>query len=366
MKGHLKHLLALAATTVGLCIPAQANAEWVVEGRGFGHGVGMSQYGAFGFAEQGKDYKQILRHYYTGVRVDTANTKKVRVLIASGLGSVPFTGADKACGENLDEDKEYSFRLDGGNVELRNSNGNRISGCGDEGSAEGGKSVTYSGVGAYRGELHARKVDGSLYAINKVGLDSYVKGVIPDEVPPSWPQDALRAQAVAARSYALATTVNGDGYDLYDDTRSQVYGGLSAEENSTNEAARRTNGEVIKSGGDVAQAFFFSTSGGETENSEFGFEGGSPRSYLKSVNDPFDNASPLHKWKERFSQDQMESKLSGLFQGNLKKIRILKKGESPRIVEAKVVGSNGSSNISGPGLRFRLGLNSAWAKFEKR
>ncbi len=249
---------------------------------------------------------------------------------------------------------------------LRRPNGSKLAGCGQEGSARGGGSVRFAGVGTYRGDLRARNVGGTLYAINKVGLEGYIQGVIPNESPASWPQDALRAQAVAARSYALATRVGGDGYDLYDDVRSQVYGGKSSETPATNKAARKTSREVIKSGGNVATAFFFSTSGGETENSEFGFSGGSPRPYLKAVNDPHDNTSPHHRWTVRYSQGEMESKLSGLFGGNLKKIKVLKTGRSPRIVEARVVGSNDSSTVSGDTLRFRLGLRSTWARFKKQ
>jgi stage II sporulation protein D len=171
---------------------------------------------------------------------------------------------------------------------------------------------------------------------------------------------------VAARSYALATRVNGNGYNLYDDARSQVYSGKSTEHRSTNKAVEATKAEVIKSGGNTVAAYFFSSSGGRTENSEFGFSGGSSRPYLKSVKDPFDRVSPYHKWNLSFGQAQMEDKLSGLFSGNLKKIRITKTGVSPRIVQARVVGSNGSSTVSGDTLRFRLGMRSTWAKFDKR
>ncbi|MDQ3729962.1 MAG: SpoIID/LytB domain-containing protein [Actinomycetota bacterium] len=356
--------MAAAAALAG---PVQTHAaDWVVNGRGFGHGVGMSQYGAYGFAQQGRSSKEILRHYYTGVKVGEADTRSVRVLISTGHSSIGFSNANKACGKKLDGAETYSFRLVSGSVTLRRPNGSKLAGCGGEGAAAGGSSVRFAGVGSYRGDLRARSVNGSIYAINKVGIEGYVKGVIPNESPASWPQAALRAQAVAARSYALATTLNGDGYDLYDDTRSQVYGGLSSEASSTNEAARKTAREVIKSGGEIATAFFFSTSGGQTENSEFGFSGGSPRSYLKSVNDPFDDVSPVHRWRVRFSESEFEAKLSGLYSGNLKRIDILKQGRSPRIVEARVVGSNGSSVVSGDTLRFRLGLRSTWASFKKR
>lgn len=357
--------LLIAAAVAFVALPGAVQGKWVVPGKGFGHGVGMSQYGAYGYAKHGRGYKEILKHYYEGVRIGKANTREVRVLL-DVAGSLRFSGADRACGRDLSPGKEYLFTTSASRVTLRKGNGAKLEGCGREGAASGGSAVSYEGVGAYRGKLVGRNVGGSLYAINEVSIEGYVRGVIPNEMPSAWPQQALRAQAVAARSYALATRLNGDGYDLYDDTRSQVYGGRSSETARTNDATRATAGEVIKDSGEIATAFFFSTSGGRTENSEFGFAGGSPRPYLKSVRDPFDDVSPVHRWRLSFSNSEMESKLSGLFSGNLRRIRITKTGVSPRIVKARVVGSSGSSVVTGDTLRFRLGLRSTWAKFDKR
>ncbi len=356
--------LALAATAAALAVPASSPAKWVVRGHGFGHGVGMSQYGAFGFAKEGRTYGQILRHYYTGVTIGPAKTRDVRVLLTTGLDSLLFTQARTACGVTLNPDRKYSFGLAGRQVELNRSSGRRIKRCGDEGAASGG-AVRFVGEGTYRGRLIARNVGDSLYAINDVGLDPYVRGVIPNEVPASWPANTLRAQAVAARSFALVTRISGDGYDLYDDTRSQVYGGASSETKKTNRAVRATSREVIKAGGGkTASAYFFSTSGGQTENSEFVFA--EPRAYLKSVNDPFDNRSPHHSWRLRLSNSEIETKLDGLFSGKLRRIAILQTGVSPRIVRAKVAGSGSSTKVSGDTLQFRLGLRSTWARFNKR
>ena len=358
--------IAVLTVLAGLFACAQAEAaDWKIEGRGSGHGVGMSQYGAFGLAKEGRTYAEILHHYYTGVSIGQAENRTVRVLLATALGSVEFSSATRACGKDLNGRETYSFRLDSGSVSLRRPNGSELAGCGKEGSARGGASVRIAGVGEYRGDLRARNVGGSLYLINRVSLEDYARGVLPNEVFLSWPQATLRAQAVAARSFALATRVGGDGYDFYDDQRSQVYGGVGVESKSTNVAVRETAGEVIKDDGAVVAAYFFSSSGGQTENSEFGFSGGSPQPFLKAVNDPFDNVSPLHQWTMRYSQAEMESKLSGLFGGNLQKIEILKTGRSPRIVEARVVGSTGSSTASGETLRYRLGLRSTWASFTK-
>ncbi|UJA21549.1 SpoIID/LytB domain-containing protein [Thermoleophilia bacterium SCSIO 60948] len=355
-------LLALLTT---LALTPSASAGWTIRGHGYGHGVGMSQYGAYGMAQQGKGYKQIIKHYYKGSKIGKGPKRKVKVLVGSG-GSVGFSHAKAACGKKLRQGKSYRFDAKGSKVILRGSNGKRLKSCGAAGTANsaGGK-IDIAGKGAYRGDLAATVSGGSLLHINRVSLDDYVAGVISREMPSSWDQQALRAQALVARSYGVATDKPGP-FDHYDDTRSQVYGGIAAETDATNQAVRKTRGQVVKAGGDVAITYFYSTSGGRTESVQFGFPGASPVSYLKSVKDPFDKISPAHNWKKKLSQREMSSKLSGLFQGRLKKIAVKQRGDSPRVVTARVVGSRGSSNVSGPTLRDRLGLMSTWAKFRKR
>jgi stage II sporulation protein D len=196
--------------------------------------------------------------------------------------------------------------------------------------------------------------------INELSSEAYVKGVVPNEVPSSWPAAALEAQAVVARSYGLATDQDGP-FDQYADTRSQVYGGKDSETKEANRAVEATAKKVVTYRGDPAITYYFSTSGGLTENSEFGFAGGNDVPYLKSVDDPFDDASPYHDWTETFSDDEIESKLG--VDGRLKKIKVLKTGKSPRIVRAKVVGTGGSSTVTGDELRSSLGLMSTWARF---
>jgi stage II sporulation protein D len=346
-----------------LAVPAAANATWVVKGRGFGHGVGLSQYGAYGYAQHGKNYEQILGHYYRNTKVGKKRGKRVRILLGS-QGDVAFGGAEEACGRDLNLSKDYSFALSGSKVSLLAPNGSKLRSCGQEGRAKGGRTIDVGGFGVYRGDLVASVDGGSLLVINSVGTEAYVKGVVANEMPSSWDQQALRAQAVVARSYGLATKRSG-AFDHYDDTRSQVYGGRDSETKATNRAVKRTKRRVVKYNGRVATTYYFSTSGGETENSEFGFSGGSPSPYLKSVNDPYDDLSPVHKWKVTFSNSAMESRLKALFQGNLQKIEILDTGRSPRIVRARVVGSSGSTTVTGDTLRNRLGLRSTWAKFTK-
>jgi stage II sporulation protein D len=353
-------LTCLAAAA--LLAAATADAAWKAKGRGFGHGVGLSQYGAFGFAEHGRGYKQIVDHYFTHTELQRAGGD-VRVLLGSGQGTVGFAGAGMACGKRIHPDDHYRFGVERGDVVLRKQNGHRVAGCGVEGKASSGLRI--EGFGRYRGSLVAHATGGNILVINQLRSEAYVKGVVPNEVPSSWPAAALEAQAVVARSYGLATDREGP-FDQYADTRSQVYGGKDSETRETNRAVAATAKQIVTYRGDAAITYYFSTSGGQTENSEFGFAGGTAVPYLKSVDDPFDDASPVHTWTESFSDDEIESKLGGLFRGRLRKIQVLRTGESPRIVRARVVGSAGSSVVTGDELRSRLGLMSTWVRFTHR
>ena len=120
-------------------------------------------------------------------------------------------------------------------------------------------------------------------------------GVVSRESPASWPIEALKAQAVAARTYAITTTKGGNGFDHYPDTRSQVYGGVAAETASTDRAVAETRGQVVTYDGEPVITYFFSTSGGRTENVENSL-GGAPQPWLRSVEDPYDDVSPRHRW----------------------------------------------------------------------
>jgi stage II sporulation protein D len=354
----------VAAAALGAATNAPA-ARWVIRGHGLGHGVGMSQWGAFGLARHGRGYKAILGHYYRHTRVGRSSERSIRVLLTSGVGSVSFRRATKACGKRLRAHRGYVFERSGSGVELRRAGGRRLATCGRTATAGGRGALRIGGLGLYRGSLKAKASGGGLLVINPVGLDAYARGVVANEVPASWPQAALRAQAVAARSYGLSSHT-GRSFDVYDDTRSQVYGGKGSETAATNRACKRTSDRVVKYRHRIATTYFFSSSGGRTESIQFGFPGSDPVPYLKSVDDPYDAGSPDHSWKVRYSQGEIESRLGGLFSGRLRKVKVLKTGDSPRIVLARVVGTRGSSRISGPGLQARLGLDSTWARFHKR
>jgi stage II sporulation protein D len=367
-----------AAALACLVLPASAHAaksSFVIRGAGFGHGIGLSQYGANGYAQHGFGYKDIVGHYYSGTSLATVSpAPTVRVLLQSA--SAPsFTGADKAGDRDIDPTKTYSVvRAGASSVTLRGPAGHDIA------SFEGTLRVTGpaplrlngaagNGVrsGRYRGALEFRTgLFSGVSAINAVGLEDYIRGVVSAESPASWPAAALEAQAVVARSYAITTDAGSttDGFTAYPDTRSQMYRGVAAEFASTESAVGATKGEVVTYGGKPVVTFFFSTSGGKTENVENSFTGALPKPWLRGVADPFDSVSPRHRWGPyRMTLAQAGAKLRGLVKGSFKSIKVLERGFSPRVVRAQVIGTRGRTNVSGAELRRRFGLYDSWAYY---
>jgi stage II sporulation protein D len=364
-------LLAATLLPAVAAVPAHGASRLVVRGAGFGHGVGMSQYGAFGFANQGKDHAFILGHYYAGTQLaKLGGASEVRVLLRTA-GRIAFRGAaGVAGGRRLDPAQTYYASRVLGDVTLRSAGGRdlgtyaaplRISGA--RGVRVLGRAANGVTDGVYRGDLEVRPAALGAAAINVVGLEDYVRGVVPGEVPTSWPAETLRAQAVAARTYALATSKDGDGFDQYADTRSQMYPGMGAEQPSTDAAVAATAGEVVAYQGKPIVTYYFSTSGGRTENVENSFLGAEPEPYLTSVADPYDAASPRHRWVRRMTLASADRRLGSLVKGDLRQIRVLTRGRSPRVVRAQVVGTGGRTNVTGPQLRSRLGLYDTWARF---
>jgi stage II sporulation protein D len=364
----LRTLLGLCLLLLGLATPAMASVNWVVRGHGFGHGVGVSQYGAYGYALHGKGYRFILAHYYRGTTIgQLEGARVVRVLLDISPGDIGFSGATSACGKALDPARSYEAHRDGDGVKLRDPAGMVLADCGRKLRAAGRGKVSIADIGTYRGALEVvpTKSDaGSLNAINALALEQYVKGVIAAESPPSWPQAELRTQAVESRSFALTTDVDGNGFDLYADTRSQVYKGLASETAATNTAADATRGQVVMYGNQIAQTFFSACSGGFTESVQNVFFG-PPIAYLTAVPDPYDYYCPLHDWTLRFSGPEISAKLGGYLDGRLRKVAITKRGVSPRIVSAKLFGSGGVSTITGEQLQVALGAYSTWMSFQK-
>jgi stage II sporulation protein D len=354
---------------------AQAAAtKLTIRGAGFGHGIGMSQFGAYGYALHLTDYRTILAHYYTGTALSQLDTNPdVGVLLQDGRPSARFTGALSAGDIDLDQAKTYSVARTAGGLAIREAGGAKV------GTTPGplrvaapvGGAVKLFGVsapgvrdGLYRTSLVISASGSGVRAVNWLGLEDYVRGVVSGESPASWPTEALRAQAVAARTYAITSNAGGGSFTQYADTRSQVYRGVTGETPSTDAAVRDTKGQVVTYNGTPVTTFFFSTSGGETEDIENSFVGSAPKPWLKAVGDPFDNLSPKHRWGPyKYTATQAGAKLGRLVKGHFKKIKVLQRGVSPRIVRAQVVGTKGVVNVTGPQLRQAFGLFDTWAYF---
>jgi len=275
-------LLACALGTLAVLAAPASASTLLIEGAGDGHGVGMSQDGALGYAQHSWSDTAILAHYYTGTTIGQAPTNSmVKVL-------------------------------------------------------EGSKVV-------------------------KVPLERYVRGVVSAEMPSSWPLAALEAQAIASRTYALTDDAGGSKFDVYADTRSQMYLGVAAETAATNAAVAATSGQIVTYAGKPAITYYFASSGGMTEDNENSFPGSTPEPWLRAVPDSYETKSS--SWKLSISFASAAAHLSGLLKGSFRGIEVLKRGVSPRIVAAEVLGSRGNSAVSGPELEARLGLDSAWAYF---
>ena len=225
-----------------------------------------------------------------------------------------------------------------------------------EGGAQG---LVQLGEQAFRGRLQLSRQGDLLQAVNHVSLESYLAGVVGSEMPASWPLDALRAQAVAARTYALAQRRPAAPYDLKATVASQVYRGVAAETASTRAAVASTRGQVLMHGGSLINAVFHSSSGGSTENSGEMWTRQLP--YLVSVPD-FDQSAPVHRWEKSF--DPLQLRQAFRETDGLQAIEVLATSSTGRIRRARVLGPAGSLELSGAELRQRLGLRSTLVTFQ--
>jgi stage II sporulation protein D len=285
--------IAVAAAALAIPAVASAGTVFLLDGRGWGHGVGMSQWGAEGYARHGYDYRKILAHYYPQTHVGIATPREVRVLLAQGKPSVrigssaPFLVVD-ARGRKLHLppravviDKRFMLK------HLRLAPPLRF--------VAGAQPVEVD-LAAYRGDVVVKRKPDGLMAINVVPLDRYLRGVVPWEVPKGWHEQTYEAQAVAARSYTLATLKPGEDFDLYPDQRSQMYGGVAAERPETNLAIGATAGQVLVWRDRIVPGYYFSSSGGRTSSVHDAWPRSHQVPYLVSVSDPYDYISPHHVW----------------------------------------------------------------------
>jgi stage II sporulation protein D len=375
---------------------------FLFNGRGNGHGLGMSQWGARGRGSAGEDYKQILAAYYQGSSIDSRDTSaQVRIALTHGtidlrrqwarlFGPFPMIagpvtvdspalqlGAGDLLGFSANPAGRPQFFVvpaggqPGSPVVFSQTLTIRAT------SPAGIRTNLMESMGGdFRSGAEQRRYRGVLQVVPKGGanvlpisilpLEDYLKGVVPAEMPPSWGEEALKAQAVAARTYALRK-IQGGGhgdFDLEGNEYDQAYNGSTEERVASSSAVDATRGQVLTSGGRLIDALFMASGGGHTENSEFGFirwdHGLKPAvnlPYLRGIADPADRAPswqvgpfspPSAATVLRDAGEDIGDRLLG--------IDVLQKGPSGRVLGLRLRGSRLTVEISGPYLRYLFGL----------
>ncbi|MDP8911025.1 MAG: SpoIID/LytB domain-containing protein [Actinomycetota bacterium] len=358
--GASAHVNARDGSTRARGAASKAGAPvFVITGRGWGHGVGMPQYGAYGFAQHGAGFARILSHYYPGTRLGRAGVAKVKVLLVDGAKRIAVSSA---AAFRVEDGDGKIHALPAGTIRLGPALKVKVD-PDKPAKALPGPLVFRPGKQPlqlerrYRGRIHVSSAAGKLRAINIVGLEPYLFGVVPSEMPHSWPAEALKAQAVVARSYAMTHRRSGP-FDLYSDVRSQVYLGIDHEKPSTNAAVQATAGKVVTYKGKVAETFFYSSSGGRTAAVQDAWPGAKPLPYLVSVRDPYDVLSPYHSWGPLvFSPVRLGRALGA--QGALVDVRT-RKNPSGRVDSVTAVATGGRISVPGHTVRTELGLRSTF------
>lgn len=378
---------AISATAQAREVVPAAAPDTTINGRGFGHGRGLSQYGAQGAALAGKPAKQILDFYYPGttagratgsirVRVSADTTDGVRVGAVSGLAVRSLaTGkvyllprASTRSQWSIDPNGEHGTKISSYDAKARKwTLYKTFTGMAQfEGASVIGLVLPSGDVRRYRGALRAIDVSGAhLDTVNVLPLEYYLRGVVPRESVSTWRPAALQAQAVAARTYSVFHRARAarKAYDLCDTTSCQVYGGYDSEETSTNNAIAATAGQVRLYKGNPIIAEFSSSNGGATA------AGDAPYQLTKA--DGWDaypkNGNPNVSWSVTRTAAQMQAAFDV---GSIRYVRVLKRtGVGPgggRALTVEAVGSRGKRVLTADQVRIRLHLRSAWISFPAR
>ncbi len=354
---------ALAAATTSAA-PSAPPATFVLAGGGWGHGVGMSQWGAFGQAKAGREYRQILATYYRGTEMSVAPAtllERVRVLVADGLATASVENVLAV----FDADGKR-YPIPDGKLSIKPDLRLPVGKAGKRIALPGPVTIRAAQDGflafrdkEFRGDLRVDKVSGRIQLVNVVGLEAYLLGVVPGEMPKDWPLDALKAQAVAARTYAVGHVVTGKPFDLYSDWRSQVYYGVESEAPGPTQAVRDTRGEILTYDGAPAQTFYFSSSGGRTISALDAF--GTDVPYLVAVDDPWDSVSPNHAWPTRLLTG---AQLAGRFglNGPVTDVAYVPGATGKPAAVRLTTAGGGSTDVRLADVRARLGLKSTGFK----
>ncbi|PRY49222.1 SpoIID/LytB domain protein [Knoellia remsis] len=365
-----------------------------LEGRGFGHGRGMSQWGARAMASQGRTVRDITAFYYPGTTTASIGNPTVRVRLTS-VSTSPTTVAaqaglvatDGSCTAPLTSSTATSWRVArvDSRWQVQSTTGSGWSAvttsCPGFASAPwvgfvGGSSVdssiltlrTPNGDRRYRGMLRASAItlrsggvaQSTTGTVNALPMDRYLMSVVPAEMPASWAIEAVKAQAVAARTYTAARLGSADGFDICDTTTCQVYPGLTSstpEHANSTAAVQQTSGQVLHYGGRPALTEFSSSNGGQVT--------GSSLAYQVAKADPYDGVFPEapDTWAlPTLKASTIEKAWPGL--GRFRSLTITRDGKGAwyggRATSVTVTGTYGSRTVTGDAFRSALGLRSTW------
>ncbi len=366
---------AAAGPTAAVAGPAAVR----LEGRGYGHGRGMSQYGAQGAASQhGRTHRQILRFYYPGTEWGTAGGPVSVLITADTTADVVVGDRPRLTVRSLGSGKTFPLARDGARQwRITPSDGGsnsrvwvltdrwqpvrNLAGAAEFGA--GGRPVrliTPHGSTRYRGVLRSA-IPGSgsgRDTVNVVSLEDYLRGVVPREVPALWHPQAVRAQAVAARTYAAfeRRAPLAKHYQICDTSSCQVYGGASAEHPASDDAIRATRGVVLTRGGTPAFTQFSASNGGWT------VAGSVP--YLPAQEDRWDpwSGNPHRRWTVKVPASAIERAYPGI--GDFQRLTVRSRDGNGawngRVLRIRIVGSKGATAVSGDTFRVVFGLRSTW------
>jgi stage II sporulation protein D len=364
-----------------------ASRKLVLKGRGYGHGRGMSQHGAQGAALKGMSYSEITNFYYPGTQMGKVNGK-IRVLITADKSDAVVV--DPAKGLRIRELAGGTVRKlptrpaikrwrlvprKGGKTVVQFNNGKwkrweapwarNLTGDAEFLANEPMTLTTAAGRRAYRGILRSASPKPGRVArdtVNIVTLNQYIRGVLPAEMPASWHMEALKAQAVAARTYATWSRDQYANryYQVCDSTACQVYGGVSAEHRRSNRAVRQTSQEILTYQGRTAFTQYSASTGGWT------VAGSAP--YLRAQQDPYDgwSGNTVHTWSTTVTAARIQKAFPAI--GRLRSVEVpARDGNGQwqgRVTRLVLDGTKGRLSVTSDSFRTALGLRSTWFTLE--
>ena len=367
-------LAAAGSARAGETYPRPPSNTVVISGHGYGHGHGMSQWGAYGAATQGLTWQQIVAFYYPGTSLANLGNPTIRVrldAVGSGTLCVFNTAGLRLAGNPLPSAGISQYRarsLSNGRMQI-----DKLSPAGWASYTSVASPAVFSSSSGlvdvmlangarrtYRGSIYANWASSSaVTTVSVLPMESYLRAVVPAEMPASWHPNALRAQAVAARSYAgyeRAHASAGSTWDICDSTACQMYSGVPAEYSASDAAVVATAGQTLTYGGSPAFTQFGAANGGWTA------AGSEP--YLPAKADPYDGAiaNSANSWTTSITVAAIQARWPSI--GTYSQLRILSRDGNGqwggRVLTAAIDGSNGSVALSGQAIASAFGLRSDW------